>query len=56
MHVIAVTTPFTKAAFSKNKLIDERWIVNDPESLPQIVKQLMSENSSEGWTSLHIIN
>ncbi len=43
MHVIAVTTPFTKAAFSKNKLIDEHWIVNDPESLPQIVKQLMSE-------------
>ncbi|PKO04799.1 MAG: hypothetical protein CVU41_15035 [Chloroflexi bacterium HGW-Chloroflexi-3] len=44
MKVIAVTTPFTKTAFSKNKLVDDRWIVNDPERLPQIVKDLMREN------------
>lgn len=44
MKVIAVTTPFTKAAFSKNKLVDDRWIVNDPERLPQIVKDLMRES------------
>lgn len=42
MHVIAVTTPFTIAAFSNNKLVDERWIVNDPAKLPETVKELMS--------------
>lgn len=42
MHVIAVTTPFTRAAFSKNRLLDDRWIVNDPERLPQIVKEIMA--------------
>jgi beta-phosphoglucomutase-like phosphatase (HAD superfamily) len=45
MHVIAVTTPFTEAAFSKNKVLDQKWIVNDPNLLPQVVKQLMAENS-----------
>jgi beta-phosphoglucomutase-like phosphatase (HAD superfamily) len=47
MHVIAVTTPFTRAAFSKNELVDKRWIVNDPELLPQVVKDLMEQGGSE---------
>ena len=47
MHVIAVTTPFTMAAFSKNELVDKRWIVNNPELLPQVVKDLMEQEGSE---------
>jgi hypothetical protein len=35
------------AAFSKNELVDKRWIVNNPELLPQVVKDLMEQEGSE---------
>lgn len=44
MKVVAVTTPFTKAAFQKNQLLDQRWVVDDPATLPKIVMDLMEEN------------
>jgi HAD superfamily hydrolase (TIGR01509 family) len=44
MKVIAVTTPFTKAAFRKNEMLDPRWVVDDPAILPRVVMDLMEEN------------
>jgi hypothetical protein len=44
MQVIAVTTPFTQTAFQKDELLDARWIVNDPNTLPEIVLARMIEN------------
>lgn len=45
MRVIAVTTPFTRDAFRKDQLLDERWIVHDPETLPQVVGDLIAEHN-----------
>ncbi|MBN1666065.1 MAG: HAD-IA family hydrolase [Anaerolineales bacterium] len=45
MWVIAVTTPFTLEAFRKNPLLDERWIVDDPDTLPQVLNNLVAEHN-----------
>ncbi len=45
MWVIAVTTPFTREAFRKNQLLDERWIVDDPDALPQVLNHLVAEHN-----------
>lgn len=45
MWVIAVTTPFTRDAFHKNDLLDERWVVDDPSALPQVVRNLVAEHN-----------
>ncbi len=45
MSVIAVTTPFTRHAFRANQLLDERWIVDDPASLPQVLNTLLAEHN-----------
>lgn len=45
MWVIAVTTPFTREAFRKNYLLDERWIVDDPDALPQVLNNLVAEHN-----------
>ena len=45
MWVIAVTTPFTRETFRKNHLLDERWIVNDPDTLPQVLNNLIAEHN-----------
>jgi beta-phosphoglucomutase len=44
MWVIAVTTPFTRDAFRKNHLLDQRWVVDDPDTLPQVLHDLMVEH------------
>jgi beta-phosphoglucomutase len=44
MWVIAVTTPFTREAFYKNQLLDNRWVVDDPYALPQVVRDLVEEH------------
>lgn len=41
MHCIAVTTPFTRSAIHAGKILDERWIVDDPASLMDVVQQKM---------------
>ncbi len=46
MHCIAVTTPFTREKIHKEKLLDERWIVDDPDTLPAIVRQMINEASA----------
>jgi beta-phosphoglucomutase len=45
MWVIAVTTPFTREAFRKNHLLDQRWVVEDPKLLPQVLSDLVAEQN-----------
>jgi len=45
MWVIAVTTPFTREALHKNRLLDERWIVDDPSTLPRVLSHLVEEHN-----------
>ena len=45
MSVIAVTIPFTREAFRKSHLLDQRWIVDNPETLPEVVNNLMAEHN-----------
>ena len=39
MHCIAVTTPFTRQRLYESGILDERWIVDDPASLLDVVQQ-----------------
>lgn len=48
MHCIAVTTPFTRKHLHQQKLLEERWIVDNPEQLLATVEQMLKE---EGTTS-----
>ena len=41
MWCIAMTTPFTRQAIHAKGLLDERWIVDDPEDLPSVVKEMI---------------
>ena len=41
MHVIAVSTPFTREALHAGGLLEERWIVDDPLTLPAVAQALM---------------
>ena len=43
MACIAVTTDFTRKAMHTARLLDERWIVDDPATLPAVVRQLMAQ-------------
>jgi hypothetical protein len=37
-----VTTPFTRAAVHKQELLDERWVVDDPEQLLTVVQDALT--------------
>jgi beta-phosphoglucomutase-like phosphatase (HAD superfamily) len=41
MNCIAVTTPMTYSAIHAGKILDERWIVDDPAQLTGVVQQLL---------------
>jgi beta-phosphoglucomutase len=43
MKCIAVTTPFTRAAVHAGRLLDPRWIVDEPALLPSVVRQAFAE-------------
>jgi len=43
MHCIAVATPFTQAALHEADLLDERWIVDEPDTLLDVVDQMLEE-------------
>ena len=47
MWCIAVTTPFTREAFSSRRVLDPRWVVDDPDVLPAIVREMMEERRRE---------
>ncbi len=42
MHVIAVSTPFTREALHAGGLLEQRWIVDDPAALPGAAQRLMA--------------
>ena len=37
--VVAVTTALTREAFRETDVLDRRWVVDDPEELPRVVRQ-----------------
>ena len=41
MAVIAVTTPFTRLAFQQQALLDPRWIVDEPDRLPIVLRECL---------------
>ena len=41
MSCIAVTTPFTRQAIHTGKLLDNRWIVDDPGTLLSVVEEMI---------------
>lgn len=42
MAVIAVTTPFTREAFADGKVLNRRWVVDDPTQLTDAVNHAMA--------------
>jgi beta-phosphoglucomutase-like phosphatase (HAD superfamily) len=42
MWCIAVTTPFTRAAIHEQELLNERWVVDNPEQLLAAVQDLLA--------------
>jgi beta-phosphoglucomutase len=49
MHCIAVTTPMTHSAVHAGKMLDERWIVDDPADLTDVVRYLISGAGRPGY-------
>jgi beta-phosphoglucomutase len=47
MWCIAVTTPFTRQAINAEKLLDERWVVDDPATLMPVVRQMLEERRQD---------
>jgi beta-phosphoglucomutase len=44
---IAVTTPFTRQRIHAERLLDERWIVDDPDTLMAVVGQMIAERKKD---------
>ncbi|MFC2029691.1 HAD family hydrolase, partial [Chloroflexota bacterium] len=47
MWCVAVTTPFTRRAIHAGKLLDERWIVDDPSTLTEVVGRMVAERERD---------
>jgi beta-phosphoglucomutase-like phosphatase (HAD superfamily) len=47
MWCIAVTTPFTRQAIHAERLLDERWVVDDPAALLPVVRQMFAERKRD---------
>jgi HAD superfamily hydrolase (TIGR01509 family) len=47
MSVIAVTTPFTREQFHEVDLVDRRWVVDDPETLPDVVRRMIEAHNQQ---------
>ncbi len=45
MDVIAVTTPFTRQQFRERDLLDRRWVVDEPDILPDVVRQRIAAHA-----------
>jgi HAD superfamily hydrolase (TIGR01509 family) len=45
MDVIAVTTPFTRQQFMEGDLLDRRLVVDDPNTLPDVVRQRIAAHA-----------
>jgi len=44
---IVVTTPLTRQAIHSERLVDERWIVDNPTTLTVVVEQMMTERKGD---------
>lgn len=49
MWCIAVTTPFTQGTVQSAQILEERWIVDDPVVLPDVVRQMIAERQMDGY-------
>jgi len=47
MWCIAVTTPFTRQRIHAEGLLDGRWIVDDPDTLMDVVRQMVAERQRD---------
>jgi HAD superfamily hydrolase (TIGR01509 family) len=47
MWVIAVTTPFTRKAVHDANLLDARWVVDDPASLPEVFDRMIHDRGRD---------
>ena len=47
MWCIAVTTPFTRQRIHAEGLLDWRWIVDDPDTLMDVVRQMVAERQRD---------
>jgi HAD superfamily hydrolase (TIGR01509 family) len=47
MWCIAVTTPFTRGGIRAAQLLEERWIVDDPDTLPATAQQMVTEREQD---------
>jgi HAD superfamily hydrolase (TIGR01549 family) len=45
MWCIAVTTPFTRTKIHAERLLDERWVVDNPEELLSVVQEMIAERA-----------
>jgi len=46
MGVVAVTTPFTRQQFRERDLLDRRWVVDNPDTLPAVVRRRIEAYTS----------
>ena len=46
-RLTGVTTPFTRAAIHAKQLLDERWVVDDPDKLLSVVQQMITERDND---------
>ena len=44
MKVIAVTTELTRQKFCDTDLLDRRWVVDDPRTLPSVLRRRLSSD------------
>ena len=47
MRCIAVDTPFTGKGLHAARLLDERWIVSEPARLPSVLREMLTEASTQ---------
>jgi beta-phosphoglucomutase-like phosphatase (HAD superfamily) len=50
MWCIAVTTPFTRQSMHTQKLLDKKWVVDDPFALPEVVNHMITERKEDQST------
>lgn len=48
MWCIAVTTPFIHNRIHGEHILDERWVVGDPNTLHLVVKDMIAERKQDG--------
>ena len=45
MNVIAIATPFTMAGLHESKVLEHAWIVDDPDTLPDVVRRRIEQHN-----------